>query len=52
MDEETPHIDVRAVHINDAPVLYELDYGFETDRIYTLRMQDLLLQSYGGTVGG
>ncbi|HEU5227364.1 MAG TPA: GNAT family N-acetyltransferase [Ktedonobacteraceae bacterium] len=52
MDEETPHIDVRAVHANDAPALYELDYDFETDRIYTLRMRDCLLQSEGGAGGG
>ncbi len=44
MDEETPHIGVRAVHVNDAPALYELDYSFETDRIYTLRVQDRLVQ--------
>src|SRR5215470_6134535 len=43
MDDDTPHIDVRAVHINDAPALYQLDYSFETDRIYTLRVQNRLL---------
>lgn len=43
MDEgTTPHIEVRTVHVNDAPALYELDYNFETDRIYTLRVQDRL----------
>lgn len=43
MDEGTPpHIEVRAVHVNDAPALYDLDYNFETDRIYTLRVQDRL----------
>ena len=42
MDEETPHIEVRAVDVNDAPALYELDYNFETDRIYTLRVQNRL----------
>src|SRR5437764_10928166 len=45
MEGETPHIDVRAVHISDAPALHQLDYSFETDRIYTLRMQDRLLQN-------
>jgi GNAT superfamily N-acetyltransferase len=44
MDEETPHIEVRAVHVNDAPALHELDYNFETDRIYTLQVRDRLLQ--------
>src|SRR5436190_17456006 len=43
MDDATPQIDVRAVHINDAPALYQLDYSFETDRIYTLRVQNRLL---------
>lgn len=44
MDAETPHIDVRAVHIDDAPALHELDYSFETDRVYTLRVRDRLLE--------
>src|SRR5438874_2650349 len=44
MDEDTPHIEVRAVHVDDAPALHELDYNFETDRIYTLRVQDRLMQ--------
>ncbi len=44
MDEGTPHIDVRAVHVNDAPALHSLDYNFETDRIYTLRVQNRLMQ--------
>jgi GNAT superfamily N-acetyltransferase len=44
MDGETPHIDVRAVHVNDAPALQALEYSFETDRIYTLRVHDQLLQ--------
>lgn len=33
MDEETSHIDVRAVHVSDAFALSKLDYDFETDRI-------------------
>ena len=45
MEGETPHIDVRAVHISDALALHQLDYSFETDRIYTLRVQDRLLQN-------
>jgi len=45
MDEgTTPHIEVRAVHVNDAPALYELDYNFETDRIYTLRVENNLIR--------
>jgi GNAT superfamily N-acetyltransferase len=44
MDAETPHIDVRAVHIDDAPALHELDYSFETDRVYTLHVRDRLLE--------
>ncbi|GHO89831.1 hypothetical protein KSZ_78370 [Dictyobacter formicarum] len=30
------HIEVRAVHVSDAFALHELDFDFETDRIYTL----------------
>src|SRR5438128_12273395 len=45
MEGETPHIDVRAVHMSDALALHQLDYSFETDRIYTLRVQDRLLQN-------
>src|SRR3989440_3623592 len=44
MDEEAPHIDVRTVHIGDATALHKLDYSFETDRIYTLRVQGPLAQ--------
>lgn len=44
MEGATPQIDVRAVHITDASALHELDYSFETDRIYTLRIHDCLLQ--------
>lgn len=48
MDEGTPHIDVRAVQVADAPALLELDYSFETDRIYTLRVQNRLAQARNG----
>ncbi len=49
MDEGTlPHIEVRAVHVNDAPALYDLDYNFETDRIYALRVQNRLLRDAQG----
>jgi GNAT superfamily N-acetyltransferase len=39
MDGGTPHIDVRAIHIDDAAALHTLDYSFETDRIYTLQVR-------------
>lgn len=45
MYEGTPHIDVRAVQASDAPALYQLDNDFETDRIYTLRVQNHLLSN-------
>src|SRR2546430_14526655 len=35
--------------INDAPALYQLDYSFETDRIYTLRVKNRLLPDKNGT---
>ncbi len=51
MDEgTTPHIEVRAVHVNDAPALYELDYNFETDLIYTLRVHDHLIGENSDTI--
>ncbi|GHO73434.1 hypothetical protein KSD_12050 [Ktedonobacter sp. SOSP1-85] len=43
MDEETPHIEVRAVQVDDAPDLYKLEHDFETDRVYTLHVRDHLL---------
>src|SRR5436305_990017 len=52
MQGETPHIDVRAVHISDAPALHQLDYSFETDRIYTLRVQDRLLANETNSPNG
>jgi GNAT superfamily N-acetyltransferase len=42
MDGEAPSIEVRAVMIGDAPAIHALDYSFETDRIYTLCVQDQL----------
>lgn len=47
MDEGNPHIEVRAVHVDDAHALYHLDYDFETDRVYTLQVQDKLLRALG-----
>jgi len=43
MQEESPHIDVRSLQSNDASALHAIDYSFETDRIYTLRVQNKLL---------
>ena len=42
---------MRAVHVNDAPALHELDANFEADRIYTLRTRNQLMQE-NGSVGG
>jgi len=43
MDGATPHLDVcvgvRAINVDDARALHELDYSFETDRMYSLRVQ-------------
>lgn len=44
MNRALPQIDVRAVHPSDARALYELDYSFETDRVYTLRVHNRLLE--------
>lgn len=38
MDAVAPHIDVRALQVSDAPVLYQLDNNFETDCIFSLRV--------------
>lgn len=37
MGERIPHIEVRAICVEDAATLHTLDYSFETDRIYMLR---------------
>jgi GNAT superfamily N-acetyltransferase len=51
MDEgAVPHIEVRAVHVNDAPALCELDYNFETDLIYTLRVHDHLVSEHSAAL--
>ncbi|HKF35449.1 MAG TPA: hypothetical protein VKB35_01005 [Ktedonobacteraceae bacterium] len=47
MDELTPAITVRSVSVTDAPALHRLDYSFETERIYTLRVGGDLAQSDG-----
>ncbi len=49
MDAATTRIDVRAVGIDDALALHQLDYSFETDRIYTLRVHGPLAQGDVGT---
>ncbi len=51
MEEEgNPRIEVRALRVEDAPALFDLGYDFETDRIYTLRIRECLLngQREGG----
>jgi GNAT superfamily N-acetyltransferase len=45
MDGTLPAIDVRSVVITDAPALHRLDYSFETDRIYALRVNGKLTQN-------
>ncbi len=45
MDGTLPAIDVRSVAITDAPALHNLDYSFETDRIYTLHVNGKLAQN-------
>jgi ribosomal protein S18 acetylase RimI-like enzyme len=45
MDDATPHIEVRPVHSADATAIDALDHTFETDRIYTLRVQNSLWQA-------
>ena len=47
MDEDTPRIEVHASHVDDAPAIYNLDYNFETDRIYTLHVREKLLHMPG-----
>lgn len=42
MNGTLPTIDVRSVTIADTPALHKLDYSFETDRIYTLRVSGIL----------
>jgi GNAT superfamily N-acetyltransferase len=45
MNEATPEIDVRSVTAADAPALHKLDYSFETERVYTLRVGGMLAQN-------
>ncbi|GCE49075.1 ribosomal protein S18 acetylase RimI-like enzyme [Thermosporothrix hazakensis] len=42
MDEGTPLIEVRSISVEDASALYQLDYDYETDRVYTLRVKNRL----------
>ncbi|GAC1624390.1 MAG: hypothetical protein NVS4B7_15180 [Ktedonobacteraceae bacterium] len=48
MEVEPPHIDVRTVLPEDAKALHELDYSFETDRIYTLNVRGRLTPTADG----
>src|SRR5258708_4375776 len=45
MDGDTSHIDVPAVQLSDVTAMHILDYSFETDRIYTLRVRGRLAQT-------
>lgn len=45
MDGTLPAIDVRSVAITDALALHKLDYSFETDQIYALRVNGKLAQN-------
>ncbi|MGZ3610229.1 MAG: GNAT family N-acetyltransferase [Ktedonobacteraceae bacterium] len=45
MDGLLPAIDVRSVNIADALALHKLDYSFETDQIYSLRVNGKLAQN-------
>ncbi|HCI79564.1 MAG TPA: hypothetical protein DHW02_07730 [Ktedonobacter sp.] len=45
VEGDTPRIDVRAVQLSDALALHDIDYSFETDRIYTFRTQNHLLHN-------
>lgn len=45
MEEGNPHIEVRALQVEDAPALFNLEYDFETDRIYTLHVREHLLRA-------
>ncbi len=45
MGDGIPHIEVRAICVDDAAALHSLDYSFETDRIYTLHTRGSATQS-------
>ena len=49
MYAESPHIEVRTVLIDDAQALHQLDYSFETDRIYTLNVRGRLTSTSAET---
>lgn len=46
-DYISPDIALRALEGTDARALYNLDYSFETDRIYTLTAHGALLRPFG-----
>jgi GNAT superfamily N-acetyltransferase len=54
LSSDTAHVQsgvqvaLRTVEPADAPALHRLDYSFETDRIYTLHVQDNLAQAADG----
>lgn len=43
------HVSVRPIDIKDAQALHQLDYSFETDRIYTVRIRGKLAQGDAST---
>lgn len=43
-DSASPDLTVRALQFSDAEALYNLDYSYETDYIYTLRRRGRLLR--------
>jgi GNAT superfamily N-acetyltransferase len=41
------NVELRSLELSDAPALHQLDYSFETDRIYTLQVRGDLQQQVG-----
>ncbi|HLL79201.1 MAG TPA: GNAT family N-acetyltransferase [Ktedonobacteraceae bacterium] len=50
IDTGSANVELRTLEMSDAPALHQLDYSFETDRIYTLQVRDNLLQPEGQDV--
>jgi GNAT superfamily N-acetyltransferase len=45
MNQPTLSTEVRALELSDAQAIHELDYSFETDRIYALHVLDRMITS-------
>ncbi len=45
MNQDLLSIEVRAVQLEDARTIHELDYSFETDRLYALHVLDRMITS-------